>query len=695
MSAVAGLIYLDGRPVEQGTVGGMVEAMTHRGPDRQLVWTEGSAGLGHGMLETTPESLHEHLPWQHEASQCVITADARIDNRDELCSALGLRQDADRVIPDSHLILRAYLKWGDDCVDHLLGALAFAIWDPREQKLFCARDHMGIRPFYYYHQPGQLLAFASEIKALLTLEEVPRRLNEVRIADYLATMYEDKEITEYEEIRRLPPGHVLTIDTSGLQMRKYWELELGPTIQMESDEAYAERFRELMTEAVRCRMRSKKPVATELSGGLDSSFVACLARDAADGPVYTISSVYPDIPASNESEYISAILDTDDKFIPSWINGERGGFLANLNEVFHYIDEGIFLSGAHHIMWANYKAISKAESRVLLTGVDGDSVVDHGTLYLSELAGKGQWDRFAEEVKHLAQSNTGIGDTQEFLAELASEQKIIDRYGRPSLRQAILDLRYIHFFKAVQSLSKQLPVTMHKLLRSFAGDFARSIIGGTAYGRIRGHASLTGDGGSQVQIESLDASFAKEIDYYARHQKIKTNKSSAVRKRQCQLLNSGVFTTTLEACNHYTSAHSIEAAHPFMDIRLLEFAVRLPPEQSLSDGTTRAVMRRAMKGIVPDKVRLRRAKADLHPAVMKQINLYDQEILLHLSQDLGPLHKYANFEQYRELFEERRRLNPKGEWRFTFLTNLALWLKYRQERLQRSKSDNPKDVHST
>ena len=89
MSAVAGLIYLDGRPVEQGTVGGMVEAMTHRGPDRQSVWTEGSAGLGHGMLETTPESLHEHLPWQHEASQCVITADARIDNRDELLARWG------------------------------------------------------------------------------------------------------------------------------------------------------------------------------------------------------------------------------------------------------------------------------------------------------------------------------------------------------------------------------------------------------------------------------------------------------------------------------------------------------------------------------------------------------------------------------------------------------------------------------
>ena len=108
-----------------------------------------------------------------------------------------------------------------------LGRLRLCDLGPtRAETVLRTRSH-GVRPFYYYHQPGQLFTFASEIKALLTLEEVPRRLNEVRIADYLATMYEDKEITEYEEIWRLPPGHVLTIDSDGLQKRQYWKLERG------------------------------------------------------------------------------------------------------------------------------------------------------------------------------------------------------------------------------------------------------------------------------------------------------------------------------------------------------------------------------------------------------------------------------------------------------------------------------------
>src|SRR4028118_649697 len=164
MSAIAGIYYLDGRPVDCADLGRMVDTLAHRGPDGADVWCEESVGLGHRMLWTTPESLLEKLPLVDQTGNLVITADARIDNRDELIEVLGLTDHPAEKITDSQLILAAYERWGDRCPEYLLGDFAFAIWDRRQQQLFCARDHMGVKPFYYYHS-DRLLVFASEIRS--------------------------------------------------------------------------------------------------------------------------------------------------------------------------------------------------------------------------------------------------------------------------------------------------------------------------------------------------------------------------------------------------------------------------------------------------------------------------------------------------------------------------------------------------
>src|SRR4029077_18563520 len=143
------------------------------------------------LLWTTPESLHEKLPVASANGGFVITADARIDNRGELIAALGLSDRSGDQITDSALILGAYEKWGDASPERLLGDFAYVIWDRRQRSLFCARDHFGVRTFYYYHSPGRIFAFASEIKALLCLPDVPQRLNELHVGDYLEGIFED------------------------------------------------------------------------------------------------------------------------------------------------------------------------------------------------------------------------------------------------------------------------------------------------------------------------------------------------------------------------------------------------------------------------------------------------------------------------------------------------------------------------
>lgn len=189
MSGIAGIYYPDGRPVDRTDLERMGAAIAHRGPDGEGVWSNGPVALGHRMLWTTPESLQERLPRLSATGDFVLTADARIDNRDDLVAALDLSDRPTSEVTDSQLILAAYEKWGTSCSEKLLGDFAFAVWDSRRQQLFCSRDPMGIKPFYYYHTAG-VFAFASEIQALLCLDGVPRRLNEVKVADFLAHLRE-------------------------------------------------------------------------------------------------------------------------------------------------------------------------------------------------------------------------------------------------------------------------------------------------------------------------------------------------------------------------------------------------------------------------------------------------------------------------------------------------------------------------
>jgi len=210
MSGICGIFRLDGG-LPMG-LEAMLRKLERRGPDGTHTFRDGAVALGHAALNTTPESLSETLPFIHAETGCAITADLRLDNRDELIAALGL--DAkDRVIGDGEIILHAYLRWGEDCPARLLGDFAFAIWDPRGRKLFCARDQMGMKQLIWHRTQGRLFAFASEPRAVLLAEGVPKRINEGRIADFLENYLEgiDYTSTFFEEVFRLPPAHYLTV----------------------------------------------------------------------------------------------------------------------------------------------------------------------------------------------------------------------------------------------------------------------------------------------------------------------------------------------------------------------------------------------------------------------------------------------------------------------------------------------------
>ena len=317
MSGVFGLIRPDGPPATAGELAAMAVRLARRGPEGSSVWRDGPVGLGLTLLATTPEALCERLPLRDEATGCVITADVRLDNRADLIGALDLCERASGT-GDAGLVLAAYVAWGRGCLERLRGDFAFAIRDPRDGSLFCARDRFGMRPLSYHHAPGRLFAFGSEPEAVLALTEVPWRINEGRIADVLVGELEgiDRTSTFFEGVFRLPPAHALVVTPQGLHIWRYWSPEPGPILRLGSDEAYAEAFLEVFAQAVRSRLRGAGPVGSMLSGGMDSGSVVAVAREllatAGVGPLATFSAISPDEERCVETRAIREALTVGD-----------------------------------------------------------------------------------------------------------------------------------------------------------------------------------------------------------------------------------------------------------------------------------------------------------------------------------------------------------------------------------------------
>ena len=200
MSGIAAVFDRTGAGPDPDRLHQMVSAMEHRGPDGSGEWSNDIVGIGHQQLVTTPQGTVDDQPYTHDG--LAVASDARLDNRPELLRRLGLT-DVSRTVPDSHLLLEAYREWGDGCVNELIGAFAFVVWDSSKKTLFCARDHFGVKPLYY-HITDDVFAVASEPKSLLTLPGFTPSLDESRVGDFLLGRLEDKTNSFYESVRRLP-----------------------------------------------------------------------------------------------------------------------------------------------------------------------------------------------------------------------------------------------------------------------------------------------------------------------------------------------------------------------------------------------------------------------------------------------------------------------------------------------------------
>ena len=559
MSGICGFFALDGGAAELGR---MLAKLERRGPDATRQWRDGPVALGHTLLATTPEALVERLPLTDAASGCTITADVRLDNREELIAALG-QSDETRIIGDGELILRAYLEWGENCPKHLLGDFAFAIWDARAQRLFCARDHMGMRQLIYHHAPGERFMFATEADAVVAHPGVSMRINEGRIADVLDDLEGiDFTSTLFEDVLRLAPAHVLIVSSAGVSVRRYWRLTAGPEVKLESDHAYEVAFLAVLTEAVRCRLRSAGPIGSMLSGGMDSGSIVALAAQLlaanGDGPLRTFSATGPDSATCPESEAIQTVLGL------KGIAAETIDYLAldhRLPKLWRLETEtGEPFDQHMTLVRAVYLLAREGGVKAVLDGAAGDVVLTSGNRVAAHLR---QW-RFRSAWR--------------------------DARGE----EAFWKIANYRFWSMLGGLWVAfVPNSVRRTRRRLAWRINDTKLGFSA---------------------PIDPNFARRVDLRGR----RTTSRAFISlddltdaERRAEAISHPHLVAGRERYDRTAATVGIEPRDPYMDIRVIQFCLSLPADQLQRGGWPKHLLRRAAKGLLPDSIRWRHGKEHL------------------------------------------------------------------------------------
>ena len=539
----------------------MRDVITHRGPDDEGVFVDGRVGLGHRRLSIVDVAAG-HQPMTNEDGSLHIIYNGEIYNHADFRESLEARGHVYRTHCDTETILHLYEEESVRCVERLRGMFAFAIWDAKRRELFIARDRLGVKPLYYVHADDGSLYFASEIKALLEARAVAPEVNFKALPDYLANHATSGEGTLFRGVKRLLPGHTLLWRDGQVQIEKYWDVTFAPDADEEhgrrTDGEYIEEWSELFRTSVRLRLMADVPLGMFLSGGIDSSAIAAVMSGMVSSPVKTFSVAFAEREA-NELEYarlVARTFGTDHHEI--LITPEE--FFGALPALVWHEDEPL----AHPSSVALY-FVSRLASRhvkVVLTGEGSDEL----------LAG---YERYRKTIYNLA-----LGARYH-------------KWAGASLRRAVQS--------RIESLPSKSKVR-RKLSRTFLclSPQIESIYfdNFAVFGRTMQRDLLTGE--AQERTGALDP-------YADVRRHLETTDARTLLNKLLYADTKTYLQELLMKQDQMSMAASIESRVPFLDHKLVEFTSRLPERLKLRGWTTKYILRRSMKGVLPEAI-LKRSK---------------------------------------------------------------------------------------
>ena len=408
MSGIAAIVNFDGSAVPRSEVERMANVLKPYGPDRQKILTRGNTAFVFCLHHLTPEDLYESQPLIL-ADRFVMLFDGRIDNRSELADVLNISTADLRLMPDGIIALRLFDRWGELGFERILGVFAIIVFDLREQRLRCVRDHMGLRALHYFHSPDRF-AVATIPEALFAVSWVPRILNEDKIGDLLVQRGLNGETTYYREINRVLPGSIIQVDGAALLKKQYWNLESTPDIRLKSDDEYMEAFQEILEAAVKANLRCCDLPCASITGGLDSSSIAVLAADmlAKNGRKLATFTAVPEPGFTreetagryfDETPYVRSIAELNGNIVPHFVPPSKGPILEQIAEQIRLA--GAPVGGVLNGLWTMdlLAAARSAGHSVMLSGEMGNHTMSyHGWPLLAELLRKGRWHKLLIEI---------------------------------------------------------------------------------------------------------------------------------------------------------------------------------------------------------------------------------------------------------------------------------------------------------
>ena len=564
MSAIFGILNTRGAPIEKVWLESMRDEMAHRGPDGAGIYHHGSVGLGHLLLQVTPESKHEKSPCWVEG--LVVCADARLDEREVLMDQLRIPAERRLLITDPALIGLGYRKWGERCVEHFLGDFAFALWDEEARTLFCGRDYVGVKPFLYTWVDG-LFCWSTEMKALLNLPVSKKNIVKAYEVEFILGIQSDPAMTIWEGIYRLRPSECLILEGQRIKKNIYWNEGKIKDIRFKKESAYAEELFQLINQAVIDRCRTDYAITSMLSGGLDSSAITCMAAQhlgQQNRQLGAISSVLPEDhtgPERDEKKYIQAVLEQEKNISIQYINDRALRYGENLVEnftkscypfnAFYYLDEAIFSL-----------AEKTPNTRRLLSGYFGDMAASNWSFQpLPHLLSRGRFKALYHHLKKrqsVAKSSLWkiirreliLPITPSFLAQAYAKSK---NTWQPPFDLAALPLRL-----SVQEI-KAFDTTIKR------------------------------ENQSTTSLSYKQYLMPNHLDYFK------------------------------EEWDCMTGHRQLDMVFPLADKRILDFMLGIPPELLEMNGQSRGLFRAAIANVTPTVVHQRTDKGAYQPSYAKVI----------------------------------------------------------------------------
>ncbi len=624
MCGICGVVNFERQDwVQRSALAAMNERIVHRGPDDDGYYLSENVGLAMRRLSIIDLQTGRQ-PVSNEEGTVWLVYNGEIYNHQELRAQLEGRGHHYRSRSDTETIVHLYEEYGLDCVHHLRGMFAFALWDMRRRRLFAARDRLGIKPFYYRLTPKGLL-FASEIKALFEYPGVERRLNRSALPEYLAFGYLAGRGTLFDGIYKLPPGHTLEVDETGkLTFHAYWDFPLSGETESRPKSHYIETYRGLLEEAVASHLISDVPVGMFLSGGLDSSVVAALMSKLHRTPIQTFSVGYEES-TYDELPYAKVVADH--------IGSEHHEIRVTQREFFEALPKLIWHED-EPLVWPSSVSLyfvarlARKHVTVVLTGEGSDETLAGYTRYPWTL-----WNARLDRIYQCLVSRK----LRRVVRELVSESMWLT----PDLRRKLQ-----HTFLARDGSS----------WASFYLDNFYSAFSEREQGDLLTDELATAPG----------TAYRDSLLYW--------EKSSG--DLLTRLLYTDVKTYLVELLmrqDNMSMAVSLESRVPFLDHVLVEFAARIPASLKTRGLTGKRILKSAVRDLLPASIIFRRKMGFPTPwpkwLAGPQLDQIEQLLLEPRSLGRG----LFRAESLRSLFTEHRRRFRDHSDRIWRLLNLELW----------------------